>query len=462
MTGEPFLNYPDDPVFNIRAVAQQTDVDPATLRAWERRYNIPKPKRDVQGHRLYSERDIMILRWLKQQVDASVRIKQAVELLYHQLPQNLDSQSRVMSNKSSAAQAEPMTSGYFEDFFDEFTADVEQFDYTHAQRILTHALGIYPIEDVCVKLLLPILRWVGESWENRTLTLQQEHFASNLIRERLLAMLAAAAAPTRTGRVVVGCAAHDWHEIPVLMLSLFMRRRGWEVIYLGQNIGLDGFHETLLDLQPDVVTLSATQVSSIRYVIEAARITERATHKRSIFTYSGRLFSLLPQLTTRVPGIYLGSDLVSAANTLEKMLTERKRPEPYRGPEPSLRTESALAAFHQYFGEIEGVATNALLRFSTNGQRVETPRVVHDLLEVLVMAVEYDDPVVLDEMRRWILMTLPGQGINETQIQEFTQSLQGAVHQYLSPQEAVTINEFVARLQPQLEHVRRVNGQHAS
>ncbi|MBZ0308674.1 MAG: cobalamin-dependent protein [Anaerolineae bacterium] len=443
---EPFDNYPDDPVFNIRAVSQQTDIDPATLRAWERRYEIPKPKRGIQGHRLYSERDVMILRWLKQQVDASVRIKQAVELLYHQLPQQLDSYPRVMTSHMAGSATH---SAYFEDLFGEFTADIEQFDYSHAQRILTHALGIYPIEEVCIKLLLPILKWVGESWEQGTLTLQQEHFASNLIRERLLAILAAAVFPTRTGRLVIGCAAQDWHEIPVLMLSLFMRRRGWEVIYLGQNIGLEGFHETLTDLQPDVVTLSAMQISNLRYIKDAAYIVEQATQKRGIFTYAGRLFSLLPQLIGRIPGIYLGENLIQAADTLERLLTERKRLDPFVEPERSPRTQSALAALHQQRPFIENAANGLMMQHTTNGQMVEVPRVVHDIIEVIVMALEYEDYEILDEMRKWTLLVLPGHGVFPEKIADFVASLQDIMSQHLPAREARIVNDFVGHLKPE-------------
>ena len=75
---EPFADIPDEPLLNIKAVSQATGVEPVTLRAWERRYGVPEPARSDQGYRLYSERDVAILRWLKAKVDAGVKIKQAV------------------------------------------------------------------------------------------------------------------------------------------------------------------------------------------------------------------------------------------------------------------------------------------------------------------------------------------------------------------------------------------------
>ena len=82
MTDEPYFSgYNDTPVYTIKTVVQETSIAPATLRAWERRYGVLSPTRSEGGYRLYSERDIAILRWLKRHVDAGVSISRAVALL---------------------------------------------------------------------------------------------------------------------------------------------------------------------------------------------------------------------------------------------------------------------------------------------------------------------------------------------------------------------------------------------
>ena len=53
-----------NPTFNLKAVVNETGLKPDTLRAWERRYGLPKPHRTPGGHRLYSQRDIDMLKWL--------------------------------------------------------------------------------------------------------------------------------------------------------------------------------------------------------------------------------------------------------------------------------------------------------------------------------------------------------------------------------------------------------------
>src|ERR1700682_116496 len=76
-------HYSDVPLFNTKAVVQQTGIAAPTLRAWERRYTILSPERAQNTYRLYSERDIATIRWLKERVDTGIAISQAIALLRH-------------------------------------------------------------------------------------------------------------------------------------------------------------------------------------------------------------------------------------------------------------------------------------------------------------------------------------------------------------------------------------------
>src|SRR5512138_3226895 len=69
------------PVFNTKAVARETGVPADTFRAWERRYGVPRPQRTAGGHLLYSERDIAMIRWLRDRTNDGVNISHAVMLL---------------------------------------------------------------------------------------------------------------------------------------------------------------------------------------------------------------------------------------------------------------------------------------------------------------------------------------------------------------------------------------------
>src|SRR5690242_8561055 len=76
-------HYSTVPLFNTKAVVQQTGITAPTLRAWERRYLLLSPERAQNDYRLYSERDIAIIGWLKERVDAGMAISQAIALFRH-------------------------------------------------------------------------------------------------------------------------------------------------------------------------------------------------------------------------------------------------------------------------------------------------------------------------------------------------------------------------------------------
>src|SRR5690242_5620858 len=75
------LSISDTPRYNIKAVVQQTQVNISTLRAWEQRYGVPHPQRSGHGHRLYSQRDIAIITWLRQCTESGLAISQAIAML---------------------------------------------------------------------------------------------------------------------------------------------------------------------------------------------------------------------------------------------------------------------------------------------------------------------------------------------------------------------------------------------
>src|SRR5512144_1255395 len=76
-------NASDDPLYNIGVVSRMTGISVATLRAWERRYGFPSSGRTAGGHRLYSEKDMVRLRWVKGQIDQGMQTAQAIQVLRH-------------------------------------------------------------------------------------------------------------------------------------------------------------------------------------------------------------------------------------------------------------------------------------------------------------------------------------------------------------------------------------------
>lgn len=316
MTDELFLNqYDDTPVFTIKTVVQETGIPPATLRAWERRYNVLSPGRSGGGYRLYSARDVAILRWLKRQVDAGVSISRAVALL----------EMRAQAGEGAAAPRPALAGG---DALpegarspDAVAADLltalQAFQEAAAESLLSEAFALYPVEKVVEEIIAPALVEIGERWHRGEASIVQEHYATALLHRHLTAMFQAYDQPRRGPLAITGAAPSEWHDVGILSVSLALRRHGWRVIYLGQNVPAQELLQEIARLQPDMVCLSA---STREAAGELARLYEAVTRQpgpQPRLVFGGRAFNLDPELRAEFPDTYLGANARDLLANLE-------------------------------------------------------------------------------------------------------------------------------------------------
>jgi MerR family transcriptional regulator, light-induced transcriptional regulator len=296
----------DAPVFNTKAVARETGVPADTFRAWERRYGVPRPKRTAGGHRLYSERDIATIRWLRDRTDAGVNISHAVMLLTNTLEAISDEPAGSDDSRAIGR------------LVDELVYSLTEFDTHQAERLISEAFALYPFEQVLIEIAQPSLVEIGERWHRGELNVATEHFATQFIRRKLASLLNLFEGGGHRATIIVGCAPSELHDIGALLSALFLVRRGWHVIYLGPQVPLADLLETVRAVKPALVCLSASVIETALELSEVSRALKLA-FPELLFGFGGRVFNLNPELRENVPGVFLGRDareLVETINTL--------------------------------------------------------------------------------------------------------------------------------------------------
>lgn len=302
------------PVFNTKAVARDTGVPADTFRAWERRYGMPRPQRTPGGHRLYSERDIAIIRWLRDRTNEGVNISHAVLLL----TTTLDASATDLPIGNDAARA-------IGQLIDEVVQALTNFDSRQADHILSEAFSIYPFEQVLLELVQPAMVEIGERWHRGEINVAVEHFATQFVRRKLASLLNIFENTARRATVVVGCAPGELHDLGVLLSALFLVRRGWHVIYLGPQVPLFDLLETVQSVKPTLVCLSASTMETALELIPVARgLTE--AYPQVHFGYGGRAFNLNPELCNSMPGIFLGQDARELVERAGQLLSSSSLP----------------------------------------------------------------------------------------------------------------------------------------
>ncbi len=311
----------DTPTFNLGVVIQETGINADTLRAWERRYGLPQPARTEGRHRLYSQRDIDTIKWLSTRQAEGMSISKAVKLW-----QTLENEGRdpllempsPLSVPSTPPPVEVSLGAKIEELRDEWIQACLEFNETTAEYIASHAFALFPPETVLFEILFAGLATIGEAWYLGQVTVQQEHFASALVTRRLNTLIATSPSPIHNRSVIVGCPPKEYHDLSALLITYLLRSRGWHVVYLGANVPLDNFQETVDQVNPALVVLIAQMLPAASNLKDIATTLIDADIP---VAFGGIIFNRSEKLAKQVPGFYLGNDLRNVLPVLEHLLT---------------------------------------------------------------------------------------------------------------------------------------------
>jgi DNA-binding transcriptional MerR regulator len=310
----------DEPLYNIGVVARMTGVSMATLRAWERRYGFPESNRTSGGHRLYTEMDVMRLRWVKARIDDGMQTAQAIHALHHQ-----EQNGHLISMESASLPGNGIrTMGprhHLESFDQRLMDTLVGRDLQGADNILGEALALSSPDDLILDVISPTLSDIGQAWENGQISIATEHLATNYLRQRLLMWMLSGPPAKSVSPIVLACAPNEWHEGSLLIMGAILRRRRWPIAYLGQALPLPDLAAYVREIRPSVVVLvGMTEETATEMLAWPNYMPEVAQNGRPIVGYGGRVFTLHPEWRLRMAGTFLGNTFREGVETIEKLL----------------------------------------------------------------------------------------------------------------------------------------------
>ncbi|GAB4545068.1 MAG: cobalamin-dependent protein [Anaerolineae bacterium] len=301
-------SFPDEPIFNVKAVCMRTGITPATLRAWERRYGLPAPNRTRHGYRLYSERDVALLMWLIQQTENGVSIGQAVNQLANMLVNGIDPVVHRANEPTQPIQSGPRSP---ESISREMTNTLLALDERQADQLFNEASALYTLETTLISVLRAALHGVLALRRSGDAPITAERFALNYSRQRLLHMIQITPSALRTNSPVVTIGFPGEHnELDLLILGLLLRRAGWSVVHLGTELDPVMVQPALNGMHAGAVLYYVDQPENAVKLKDFVLPINR--NGRPIWCVcAGQALSLSPTLAAQVPLAYLGADLRS-------------------------------------------------------------------------------------------------------------------------------------------------------
>jgi len=235
---------PDDVHGHLRIgeLSRRVGVSPELLRAWERRYGLLSPSRTAGGFRLYGEQDERRIRRMLDHLKEGVSAAEAAALARAE-------HTRAADEDDAGAPA-PGALG------EDLRRALDAFDDPGAHAALDRLLGAYPLQTVLQDAVIPYLHELGERWQRGDASIAQEHFASALLRGRLLG-LARGWGSGRGPRALLACLPGNQHDLPLICFGLALRGHGWRITYLGPDTPLATIAETAKQLRPALTVVTA-------------------------------------------------------------------------------------------------------------------------------------------------------------------------------------------------------------
>lgn len=236
----------NDELFPIRTVASLTGVKPVTLRAWERRYGLFHPERTDGSHRLYTKEDI-------------ARIYEILALIDKGIP--VSKVSDIVNKKPQTAKPEK---DIWNEFYDRMMDAISTFDHPALKAIYNEAMATQPIAVVTEKLILPILRELGERWQKNQSGVAEEHFFSFFLRNKLGARFHHSVPPQHGIKILACCLPGERHELGLLIFALEALANNFRPALLGADTPLEEIPVVIRRSGARAVVFSCTSKDVLR------------------------------------------------------------------------------------------------------------------------------------------------------------------------------------------------------
>jgi DNA-binding transcriptional MerR regulator len=238
-----------DRTYEIHEVAELTGLAAARLRAWERRYDVVRPRRMPNGYRAYTADQVALLRAFARLIEGGERIGDLVarpreEILSY-------AETRFPQDSPHAALLDA----------------VRRFDRERLESLMAQQLALLGLKAFATEVVIPLGDAVGDLWALGKIPIAGEHMASEVVLHALKGGLRVARG--NGPLIVAGCLPGERHEWGVLATLAVIHEEGWRVQYLGADLPVEEVLEASWKLSPAAVGLSSSDPAIVRASLPA-------------------------------------------------------------------------------------------------------------------------------------------------------------------------------------------------
>lgn len=239
--------------YKIKDLEVLTGIKAHTIRIWEKRYGILEPERTDTKIRMYSDDELSLLLNVALLNNNGVKISRIAEMNREQIHQRV---WEIKGDRIEDNSVELMLLALLE-------LDENQF-----KNVLEDLISSIGLERMFSEKLIPFLDRIGVMWLVGSITTAQEHFISNLIRQKIISELDKLPVPqSKNESILLFLPEHEWHEISLLYYHFMLRNKGKNTFYLGQSLPYDALLECVEKLKPSALVTSWLTAVDQKFIV---------------------------------------------------------------------------------------------------------------------------------------------------------------------------------------------------
>jgi DNA-binding transcriptional MerR regulator len=235
--------------YSIKDLEQLSGIKAHTLRIWEQRYNLLSPKRTDTNIRYYDDEDLKLILNVALLNDNGFKI------------------SKIVSMDRSEMRDEVMRlterSLTHDDQLHALTISMIEMDEERFDKILSINILKLGFEQTMMNIIYPFMSKIGVLWQTGAINPAQEHFISNLVRQKLIVAIDGQIHTNTGKKFLLFLPEGELHEVSILFASFLIKNKGHKVIYLGQNTPNEDLNQVYDIHNPEfLLTVITTSPSS--------------------------------------------------------------------------------------------------------------------------------------------------------------------------------------------------------
>ncbi len=257
--------------YKIKDLETLTGIKAHTIRIWEKRYGLITPNRTKTQIRTYTNEELVHLINISLLNKNGVKISTIVNLKPEEINQRVWDFSIKTSLDNSA---------------EKLILALVRLDEMLFNNTLQQVIDSKGMQQMFTDYLIPFLDRIGVMWLVGTISIAQEHFISNLIRQKLISEIDKLTVPqTDMSPVMLFLPEHEWHEISLLFYQYYLRSKGIPTIYLGQSLPYDSLISCIEQLKPKALVTSWLMAVKQKFIINYFK--QLHTDLKTIPVYAG-------------------------------------------------------------------------------------------------------------------------------------------------------------------------------